>query len=84
IDKQRYAPAARTPTSGLMLSVYGHLGTTLNEAGGRFTLHVTNLVPDAVRLQSPRVWLLFIDAQDRRTLQPLYHRPPVTLAAPAA
>ncbi len=84
IDKHRYAPAARTPTSGLMLSVYGHLGTTLYEAGGRFTLHVTNLGPDPVRLQSPRVWLLFIDAQDRRTLQPLYQRPPVTLAAPAA
>lgn len=83
IDKHRYAPAPRTPTSGLMLSVYGHLGTTLYEAGGRFTLHVTNLGPESARLQSPRIWLLFIDAQDRRTLQPLYQRPPVTLAAPA-
>lgn len=83
IDKHRYAPAPRTPTSGLMLSVYGHLGTTLYEAGGRFTLHVTNLGPEPARLQSPRIWLLFIDAQDRRTLQPLYQRPPVTLAAPA-
>lgn len=84
IDKHRYAPPRRPPASGLMLSVYGHLGTTLYEAAGRFTLHVSNLGPGPVRLQSPRVWLLFIDAQDHRTLQPLYQRPPVTLAAPAA
>lgn len=84
IDKHRYAPPQRPPASGLQLSVFGHLGTTLYEAGGRFTLHVTNLGPGPVRLQSPRVWLLFIDSQDRRTLQPLYPRPPVTLEAPAA
>lgn len=82
IDKHRYAPPPRPPASGLLLSVYGHLGTTLYEAAGRFTLHVSNLGPGPVRLQSPRVWLLFIDSQDRRTLQPLYPRPPVTLAAP--
>lgn len=83
IDKHRYAPPQRPPARGLQLSVFGHLGTTLYEAGGRFTLHVTNLGPGPVRLQSPRVWLLFIDSQDRRTLQPLYPRPPVTLEAPA-
>ncbi|PJM71087.1 hypothetical protein [Achromobacter ruhlandii] len=83
IDKHRYAPPQRPPASGLALSVFGHLGTTLYEAAGRFTLHVSNLGPGSVRLQSPRVWLLFIDSQDRRTLQPLYQRPAVTLAAPA-
>ena len=43
IDKHRYAPPQRPPASGLQLSVFGHLGTTLYEAGGRFTLHGANL-----------------------------------------
>jgi len=82
IDKYAYAPQQRMPMRGLSLSVRGHLGTQLYEAGGRFTLHVTNLGPDAATLASPRIWLLFTDAQGRRTLQPLYPRAPVTLAPP--
>lgn len=82
IDKHAYVPQQRMPMRGLLLSVRGHLGTQLYEAGGRFTLHVTNLGPDAATLTSPRIWLLFTDAQGRRTLQPLYQRPAVTLGPP--
>lgn len=82
IDKYAYAPQQRMPMRGLSLSVRGHLGTQLYEAGGRFTLHVTNLGPDAATLASPRIWLLFTDGQGRRTLQPLYPRAPVTLGPP--
>ncbi|CUR67321.1 hypothetical protein [Achromobacter xylosoxidans] len=82
IDKYAYAPQQRMPMRGLSLAVRGHLGTQLYEAGGRFTLHVTNLGPDAATLASPRIWLLFTDAQGRRTLQPLYQRPAVTLGPP--
>lgn len=84
IDKYGYVPQQRTPMSGLQLSVRGHLGTLLYEAGGRFTLHVTNLGPDPASLASPSIWLLFIDEQGRRLLQPLYQRPPVTLGSPRA
>jgi len=83
IDKHAYVPQQRMPTRGLQLSVRGHLGTQLYEAGGRFTLYVTNLDPSPATLASPRIWLLFTDAQGRRTLQPLYSRPAVTLGPPA-
>lgn len=83
IDKYAYVPQQRLPMRGLELSVRGHLGTQLYEAGGRFTLYVANLGPGTATLASPRVWLLFSDAQGRRTLQPLYPRPAVTLGAPA-
>ncbi len=83
IDKHAYAPQQRAPMQGLQLSVRGHLGTQLYEAGGRFTLYVTNLDPSPATLASPRIWLLFTDAQGRRTLQPLYTRTPVTLGPPA-
>lgn len=84
IDKYDYVPQQRAPMSGLQLSVRGHLGTQQYEAGGRFTLHVTNLGPGPASLTSPSIWLLFIDEPGRRLLQPLYQRSPVTLGSPSA
>ncbi|QVQ26470.1 SH3 domain-containing protein [Achromobacter deleyi] len=84
VDKHQYRPSPPDAT-GLELTLFNYLGDWNDEeSGGRFTLRLDNRGPAPARLVLPRVWLLLINAQGDRIVQPLFQRDAVTLEAPGA
>ncbi|MFD4837491.1 XAC2610-related protein [Achromobacter sp. NPDC058515] len=84
VDKHRYQPA-QPDAAGLDLTLFNYLAEWDDEAsGGRFTLRLDNQGAAPARLSSPRVWLLLINAQGDRIVQPLFQHDAVALEAAGA